>query len=115
MVGASPYAATPTNTSSMTACLGSTTADTSLLGHGSPSTPPARLRGSSCTPDLLCLDNYRVFLGRERCAGADPILRKLWAWSDMAFGLPRTTDLVRGRFVDISTEPSPDRHPDSAH
>jgi alpha-ketoglutarate-dependent taurine dioxygenase len=56
--------------------------------------------------DLLCLDNYRVFLGREPCAGANPILRKLWAWSDMAFGLPSTTDLVRGRFVDISTEPS---------
>ena len=55
-----------------------------------------------CSSDLL--DNYRVFLGRERCAGADPILRKLWAWSDMAFGLPSTTDLVRSRVADISTE-----------
>jgi hypothetical protein len=56
--------------------------------------------------DLLCLDNYRVFLGREPCTGDDPILRKMWAWSDMAFGLPSAADLVRGRFMDISAEPS---------
>jgi hypothetical protein len=38
--------------------------------------------------ELLCLDNYRVFHGREPYAGSDRILHKLWAWTDMAFGLP---------------------------
>ncbi len=55
--------------------------------------------------DLLFLDNYRVFLGREPWAGHDPILRKLWAWTDMAFGLPNAADLVRGHLADINTEP----------
>ena len=44
--------------------------------------------------DLLCLDNYRVFHGREPHTGSDAILHKLWAWSDMAFGLPRPADLI---------------------
>jgi hypothetical protein len=57
--------------------------------------------------DLLFLDNYRVFLGREPWTGDDPILRKLWAWTDMAFGLPSATDLVQGRLADICAEPSP--------
>lgn len=55
--------------------------------------------------DLLCLDNYRVFHGREPHTGSDEILHKLWAWSDMAFGLPRPSDLTPVRHADI-TKPS---------
>lgn len=44
--------------------------------------------------DLLCLDNYRVFHGREPYTGSAGILHKLWAWSDMAFDLPRPADLI---------------------
>lgn len=47
--------------------------------------------------DLLCLDNYRVFHGREPYTGDNRILHKLWAWSDMAFGLPSVSDLAPGR------------------
>lgn len=49
--------------------------------------------------DLLCLDNYRVFSGREPCTGYDRVLHKLWAWTDMAFGLPRPGDLFAARTV----------------
>ncbi|MGH4000877.1 MAG: TauD/TfdA family dioxygenase, partial [Pseudonocardiaceae bacterium] len=56
--------------------------------------------------DLLCLDNYRVFHGREPHIGHQQIMHKLWAWSDMAFGLPRPDDLFPARRVDIITEPS---------
>lgn len=38
--------------------------------------------------DLLCLDNFRVFHGREPYHGHDRLLHKLWAWSDMSFGVP---------------------------
>lgn len=55
--------------------------------------------------DLLCLDNYRVFHGREPYTGYERILHKLWAWSNMAFGLPRPADLAPARRADI-TEPS---------
>lgn len=55
--------------------------------------------------DLLCLDNYRVFHGREPYAGFDRNLHKLWAWSDMAFGLPSAADLVCGG-VGRTTEPT---------
>ncbi|MGH3965484.1 MAG: TauD/TfdA family dioxygenase [Pseudonocardiaceae bacterium] len=56
--------------------------------------------------DLLCLDNYRVFHGREPHTGDDRILHKLWAWRDMAFGLPRPSDLAPVCRTDIVTEPS---------
>lgn len=56
--------------------------------------------------DLLCLDNYRVFHGREAYTGPGGILPKLWAWSDMAFGLPRPGDLIPARRADIITNPS---------
>lgn len=56
--------------------------------------------------DLLCLDNYRVFHSREPHAGHDQILHKLWAWTDMAFGLPYPDDLARTRCADIITQPS---------
>jgi len=52
--------------------------------------------------DLLCLDNYRVFHGREPYTGYDRVLHKLWAWSDMAFGLPSFSDLVSTRRTDIT-------------
>jgi len=44
--------------------------------------------------DLLCLDNYRVFHSLEPYTGYDRILHTLWAWSDMAFGLPYPIDLA---------------------
>lgn len=56
--------------------------------------------------DLLCLDNYRVFHGGGPYTGSDRILHKLWAWSDMAFGLPRPGDLIPASHADIITEPS---------
>ncbi len=56
--------------------------------------------------DLLCLDNYRVFHGYEPYTGSDRFLHRLWAWSDMAFGLPRPADLIPARRADIITEPS---------
>ena len=56
--------------------------------------------------DLLCLDNYRVFHGREPYTGSHRILHKLWAWTDMAFGLPAASDLAAGRCADI---PAPSR------
>lgn len=56
--------------------------------------------------DLLRLDNYRVFHGREPYTGYDRILHKLWAWSDMAFGLPSFRNLAPARRADIITEPS---------
>jgi hypothetical protein len=55
--------------------------------------------------NLLCLDNYRVFHGREPYTGSDAILHKLWAWSDMAFGLPRPGDLIPAHGADITTKP----------
>jgi alpha-ketoglutarate-dependent taurine dioxygenase len=56
--------------------------------------------------DLLCLDNYRVFHGREPYTEYDRILRKLWAWTDMAFGLPRPGDLFAVRGADVVAAPS---------
>jgi alpha-ketoglutarate-dependent taurine dioxygenase len=44
--------------------------------------------------ELLCLDNYRVFHGCEPYTGYDRIQHMLWAWSDMAFGLPYPKDLA---------------------
>lgn len=38
--------------------------------------------------DLLCLDNYRVFHGRESYEGEGRVLQRIWAWTDMAFGVP---------------------------
>jgi alpha-ketoglutarate-dependent taurine dioxygenase len=55
--------------------------------------------------DLLCLDNYRVFHGREPYTGYDRVLHKLWAWSDMAFGLPSVSDLAPEHRAEI-TAPS---------
>lgn len=46
--------------------------------------------------ELLCLDNYRIFHGREHQTGSGLILHMLWAWTDMAFGLPYTDDLGLG-------------------
>lgn len=43
--------------------------------------------------DLLCLDNFRVFHGREPYTGQERLLHKLWAWSDMSFGVP-DADLI---------------------
>ena len=56
--------------------------------------------------ELLCLDNYRVFHGREPCAGSDRTVHKLWAWTDMSFGLPCPDDLNRGCQVDSTAESS---------
>jgi alpha-ketoglutarate-dependent taurine dioxygenase len=56
--------------------------------------------------DLLCLDNYRVFRGREPYTGYDRVLHKLWAWTDMAFGLPRPGDLFAARSTDSAAMPS---------
>jgi alpha-ketoglutarate-dependent taurine dioxygenase len=56
--------------------------------------------------DLLCLDNYRVFHGREHSTGDDQILHTLWAWTDMAFGLPRPGDLFAARGADSVATPS---------
>jgi alpha-ketoglutarate-dependent taurine dioxygenase len=56
--------------------------------------------------DLLCLDNYRVFHGREPHAGYDRVLHKLWAWTDMAFGLPRPDHLFAARSADSLAMPS---------
>jgi Taurine catabolism dioxygenase TauD, TfdA family len=56
--------------------------------------------------DLLCLDNYRVFHGHEPCTGYGQGLHTLWAWSDMAFGLPRPSDLAAARRADVITQPS---------
>jgi alpha-ketoglutarate-dependent taurine dioxygenase len=56
--------------------------------------------------DLLCLDNYRVFSGREPYTGYDRVLHKLWAWTDMAFGLPRPGDLFAARNADTVAAPS---------
>lgn len=38
--------------------------------------------------DFLCVDNYRVFHGREPYEGQSRVLHRVWAWSDMAFGVP---------------------------
>jgi hypothetical protein len=37
--------------------------------------------------DLFCLDNYRVFHGREPFSG-QRLLHGIWSWSDMAFAVP---------------------------
>lgn len=39
--------------------------------------------------DFLCLDNYRVFHGREPYHGLGRVLHRVWAWTDMAFGVPK--------------------------
>jgi Taurine catabolism dioxygenase TauD, TfdA family len=56
--------------------------------------------------ELLCLDNYRVFHGRGPCAGSGGTVHKLWAWTDMSFGLPCPDDLNCGCQVDSIAEPS---------
>lgn len=40
--------------------------------------------------DFLCVDNYRVFHGREPYQGLGRTLHRIWAWSDMAFGVPES-------------------------
>ncbi|MBV9728991.1 MAG: TauD/TfdA family dioxygenase [Pseudonocardiales bacterium] len=54
--------------------------------------------------ELLCLDNYRVFHGREAYTGTDRLLHRIWSWTDTAFGTPdpRTAD---GRADDITVVP----------
>jgi len=56
--------------------------------------------------ELLCLDNYRVFHGRLPCTGSGRTVHKLWAWTDMSFGLPCPGDLNRGGQVESIAEPS---------
>jgi gamma-butyrobetaine dioxygenase len=52
--------------------------------------------------ELLCLDNFRMFHGRQPYQGTDRVLHKLWAWSDMSFGVPDAEILVaRGNGVQI--------------
>lgn len=74
-----------------------------LTQHAARSAPRFQLHPG----ELLCLDNYRVFLGREPHTGEDPILHHLWAWTDMAFGLPSAADLIHGPSTDINTQPPP--------
>lgn len=38
--------------------------------------------------DLLCMDNYRVFHGRDPFSGGNRLMHKVWAWTDMAFAVP---------------------------
>lgn len=38
--------------------------------------------------DFLCLDNYRVFHGREPYSGGHRLLHRIWSWSDLAFAVP---------------------------
>lgn len=38
--------------------------------------------------DLLCLDNYRVFHGRGPYEGLGRTMHRVWAWTDLAFGVP---------------------------
>lgn len=45
--------------------------------------------------DLLCIDNYRIFHGREPYDGLGRTLHRVWTWTDQAFGVP--DDLVGGR------------------
>jgi alpha-ketoglutarate-dependent taurine dioxygenase len=53
--------------------------------------------------DLCCMDNYRVFHGRDPYAGFDRLLHKLWAWTDASFGIPDRGDVVaRGRPAIVS-------------
>ena len=55
--------------------------------------------------DLLCLDNYRVFHGRETYSGFDRLLHKLWAWSEWSFGIPdRDGPAGRDRQITIMEE-----------
>jgi alpha-ketoglutarate-dependent taurine dioxygenase len=56
--------------------------------------------------DLLCLDNYRVFHGRVPGAGASRTVHRLWAWTDMSFGLPCPEDLSCGSQAESIAEPS---------
>lgn len=42
--------------------------------------------------DFLCIDNYRVFHGREPYDGEGRVLHRVWAWSDMAFGIPESIE-----------------------
>jgi alpha-ketoglutarate-dependent taurine dioxygenase len=56
--------------------------------------------------DLLCLDNYRVFHGREPYPGNDRLLRRIWAWTDRSFGLPEATLLGDERVADLVAVPA---------
>lgn len=46
--------------------------------------------------DVLCLDNYRTFHGRERYFGGHRLLYRIGAWSDMAFAVPDVNAVDRG-------------------
>lgn len=46
--------------------------------------------------ELLCIDNYRIFHGREPSTGSGEVTHRLWAWTDMAFGLPYPHTVWRG-------------------
>lgn len=37
---------------------------------------------------FLCVDNYRIFHGRDPYAGNRRLLHRVWAWSDAAIGIP---------------------------
>ena len=49
--------------------------------------------------DLIFIDNYRVFHGREPYDGTDRLLHKLWAWTDESFGLPPEGSPARARLA----------------
>jgi len=43
--------------------------------------------------DFLCLDNYRMFHGRDSYRpGGDRLLHRLWCWTKAAFDFPRAAD-----------------------
>jgi hypothetical protein len=53
--------------------------------------------------EMLCLDNFRMFHGREPHQGTDRLLHRFGGWSDMSFGVPDPDMLAaRGSQVKIT-------------
>lgn len=52
--------------------------------------------------DFLCLDNYRMFHGREAYDGSDRLLHRIWSWTDTGYGVPDPALAAEGGLADLT-------------
>jgi len=69
-----------------------------LLAAAAEAAPRFRLHAG----DFLCLDNYRVFHGRESYHGNDRLLHRIWSWTEAAYGLPDPSIATQNAMTDFT-------------
>jgi alpha-ketoglutarate-dependent taurine dioxygenase len=70
----------------------------SLLASAADAAPRFRLHAG----DFLCLDNYRVFHGREAYEGQDRLLHRIWSWTEAAYGVPDPSIATKNAMADLT-------------